>query len=98
MQGVPAAQGQTIIDLLQNDPHCKATGIYEFQDHPQWGKVQIQGINAEFSDTPGKVMRPGPMLGEHTTEVLLEIGYTKEQIADFIAKMLVLQAEIPAKK
>jgi len=98
MQGVPAAQGQSIIDLLQSDPHCKATGVYEFQDHPQWGKVQIQGINAEFSDTPGKVMRPGPMLGEHTTEVLLEIGYSKEQIEDFKARKLILQAEIPVKK
>jgi crotonobetainyl-CoA:carnitine CoA-transferase CaiB-like acyl-CoA transferase len=98
LQGVPAAQGQGIVDLLQNDAHCKATGVYEFQEHPQWGKVQLQGINAEFSETPGKVQRPGPMLGEHTTEVLLEIGYTKEQIEDFKAKKLVLQAEVPVKK
>ena len=97
LQGVPAAQGQGIFELLQNDPHCKATGVYEFQDHPQWGKVQLQGINAEFSETPGKVQRPGPMLGEHTVEVLLEIGYTRDQIADFIAKKLVVQAEIPQK-
>jgi crotonobetainyl-CoA:carnitine CoA-transferase CaiB-like acyl-CoA transferase len=92
LQGVPAAQGQSIVDLLQNDPHCKATGVYEFQDHPQWGKVQIQGINAEFSDTPGKVQRPAPLLGEHTAEVLLEIGYTADQVADFIARKLVVQA------
>jgi len=98
LQGVPAVQGQGIVELLQNDAHCKATGVYEFQEHPQWGKVQIQGINAEFSETPGKVQRPGPMLGEHTTEVLLEIGYTKEQIEDFKAKKLVMQAEIPVKK
>jgi crotonobetainyl-CoA:carnitine CoA-transferase CaiB-like acyl-CoA transferase len=98
MQGVPAVQGQGIVDLLQNDPHCKATGVYEFQEHPQWGKVQLQGINAEFSETPGKVQRPAPMLGEHTAEVLLEIGYTKEQIEDFKAKKLIVQAEIPVKK
>ena len=92
LQGVPAVQGQGIVELLQNDPHCKATGVYEVQQHPQWGKVQLQGINAEFSETPGKVQRPGPMLGEHTEEVLLEIGYTKAQIDDFIAKKLVVQA------
>ncbi len=93
LQGVPAAPGQGIIELLQNDPHCKATGVYEFQQHPQWGKVQLQGVNAEFSETPGKVQRPGPMLGEHTTEVLLEIGYSQAQIDDFIANKLVVQAE-----
>jgi crotonobetainyl-CoA:carnitine CoA-transferase CaiB-like acyl-CoA transferase len=97
LQGVPAAQGQGIVELLQNDPHCKATGVYDFQQHPQWGKVQLQGINAEFSETPGRVQRPAPMLGEHTSEVLLEIGYTRDQIADFIAKKLVVQAEIPQK-
>ncbi len=92
LQGVPAVQGQGIVELLQNDPHCKATGVYEVQQHPQWGKVQLQGINAEFSETPGKVQRPAPMLGEQTIEVLLEIGYTKAQIDDFIAKKLVVQA------
>jgi crotonobetainyl-CoA:carnitine CoA-transferase CaiB-like acyl-CoA transferase len=92
LQGVPAVQGQGIVELLQIDPHCKASGVYEVQQHPQWGKVQLQGINAEFSETPGKVQRPAPMLGEHTNEVLLEIGYSKEQVADFIAKNLVVQA------
>ena len=98
MQGVPAAQGQGIIDLLKTDPHCKKTGIFEFQDHPQWGRVQLQGINAEFSDTPGKVQRPAPLLGQHTEEVLLEIGYSKEQIEDFKAKKLVIQAAVPQKQ
>ena len=92
LQGVPAAQSQDIPGLLSSDPHCKATGVYEFQQHPQWGKVQLQGVNAEFSETPGKVLRPGPLLGEHTTEVLLEIGYSREQVEDFIAKNLVVQA------
>lgn len=98
MQGVPAANVQHLDDLLKNDQHCKDTGIYEFQDHPQYGKVQLQGIVSEFSETPGKVLRPAPMLGQHTEEVLLEIGYTRQQIADFIAKKLVVQAVIPTKQ
>jgi formyl-CoA transferase len=92
LQGVPAAPLQTIDDLLKNDPHCKETGLFEYQDHPQWGKVQLQGIVPEFSDTPGKILRPAPLLGEHTTEVLLEIGYANEQIEDFKAKKLIVQA------
>ena len=51
----------------------------------------------EFSETPGKVMRPAPMQGEHTEEILLEIGYTKDQIEDFKARQLVVQAVVPQK-
>lgn len=95
MQGVPAAQGQNIISLLKDDPHCKETGIFEFQDHPQWGRVQLQGINPEFSETPGRVLRSAPMLGQHTEEVLREIGYAAAQIEDFKAKKLIIQATVP---
>jgi crotonobetainyl-CoA:carnitine CoA-transferase CaiB-like acyl-CoA transferase len=91
---VPAAYAQNLESLLK-DQFCNDTGVYEFQQHPQWGKVQLQGIVPEFSETPGKVLRPAPMLGEHTDEVLAQIGYTKEQIADFKANGLVVQAKVP---
>ncbi|MGD0854704.1 MAG: CoA transferase [Dehalococcoidia bacterium] len=94
IKGVPAAYAQNLESLLK-DQFCKDTGVYEFQQHPQWGKVQLQGIVPEFSETPGKVQRPAPMLGQHTEEVLSEIGYTKEQIEDFKAKGLVVQVKMP---
>ena len=94
LKGVPAGAAQTIDNLLKTDPHCQQTGIFEFQQHPQHGKVQLQGIVPEFSDTPGKVQRPAPVQGQHTTEVLKEIGYSDGQIADFIARKLVVQSDI----
>jgi formyl-CoA transferase len=97
VKGVPAARAQNLESLLK-DQFCMDTGVYEFQQHPQNGRVQLQGIVPEFSETPGKVRRPAPMQGEHTDEVLLEIGYTREQIEDFKARKLVVQAVVPQKK
>jgi crotonobetainyl-CoA:carnitine CoA-transferase CaiB-like acyl-CoA transferase len=37
------------------------------------------------------------MLGQHTDEILLEVGYSKEQVEDFKARKLVVQAVVPQK-
>ena len=50
-------------------------------DHPIHGMVKEVGIPVKLSNTPGKIRKPAPELGQHTEEVLLEIGYTWEEIA-----------------
>jgi len=50
-------------------------------DHPVHGMVKEVGIPLKLSNTPGKIRKPAPELGQHTEEVLLEIGYTWEEIA-----------------
>lgn len=50
-------------------------------DHPLHGPVKEVGIPVELSKTSGKIRKPAPELGQHTEEVLLEIGYTWEEIA-----------------
>ena len=96
VKGVPAARAQNLESLLK-DQFCLDTGVYVFQDHPQNGRVQLQGVVPECSETPGRVVRPAPMQGQHTEEVLLDIGYTKEQIEDFKVRQLVVQAAMPQK-
>ena len=49
-------------------------------DHPSVGKVSQIGIPIKMSDTPGKVRSLSPLLGEHTSEVLLDLGYTRQEI------------------
>jgi crotonobetainyl-CoA:carnitine CoA-transferase CaiB-like acyl-CoA transferase len=70
--GIPAAPLRTPDDLL-NDPHLKAMGFFESVDSSH-GPIRFPGIPTWFSRTRGRVAGPAPKLGEHTREVLEELG------------------------
>jgi crotonobetainyl-CoA:carnitine CoA-transferase CaiB-like acyl-CoA transferase len=44
-------------------------------DHPKAGRTKALGHPIKFSGTPGTIVRPAPLLGQHTREVLAELGY-----------------------
>jgi crotonobetainyl-CoA:carnitine CoA-transferase CaiB-like acyl-CoA transferase len=49
--------------------------------HSERGEIRVQGLPATLSRTPGAVRRGAPVHGEHTDEILAEIGYSREEIA-----------------
>jgi crotonobetainyl-CoA:carnitine CoA-transferase CaiB-like acyl-CoA transferase len=71
---VPAAPLRTTDELFDNE-HLNAIGFFETVETPQ-GKMRFPGVPTWFSDTPGRVAGPCPTLGEHTEEVLKELGLT----------------------
>ena len=78
---VPNMPMNTPRDLLA-DPHLQATGFIQRFEHPTEGLLNIPGAPTRWSDTrPAPVSRPAPRLGEHTLEVLQELGYSAKQIA-----------------
>ena len=64
------------------DPHTHAREMMVEMEHPVEGTVKALGIPIKLSETPGVIRRPAPLLGEHTEETLMELGYSKEAIAD----------------
>ncbi|WP_336880961.1 CoA transferase [Rhodococcus globerulus] len=69
---IPAAPVRTLDELLNNE-HLDAVNFFEDVDTP-YGSVRFPGPPTWFSRTPGRIARPAPRLGEHTEEVLNEVG------------------------
>lgn len=67
-------------DLLESEQALQ-NGYISWMEHPQIGAVKVVGNPITLSDTPVAAPAAAPELGQHTEEVLLEIGYTWEEIA-----------------
>jgi crotonobetainyl-CoA:carnitine CoA-transferase CaiB-like acyl-CoA transferase len=65
-----------------DDPHTAARRMVETVAHPTIGELKMLGIPFKFSGTPAAVRRPPPLLGEHTEEVLGELGLDGAAIAE----------------
>jgi crotonobetainyl-CoA:carnitine CoA-transferase CaiB-like acyl-CoA transferase len=65
-----------------NDPQAMANEYVTWFDHPVLGKTKMVGFPWDFSLTPASVRREAPELGQHTEEILLEMGYSWEDIAE----------------
>ncbi len=77
---VPAMPLHTPETLVQ-DPHLQATGFFAFEEHPSEGRLRTMAFPSTWSATQPAASRPAPRLGEHSVEVLREIGYTPQRIA-----------------
>lgn len=79
--GVPAAP---IVPLTETLDHAqaRANGFEARHDHPRWGAIRQTGVLAKFSRTSGVAQRAAPEPGQHTDELLRELGYDDGKIAD----------------
>ncbi len=76
--GVPCGLVQTY-DQVFRDPHLLARGFFPEAPHAKLGPVKQLGSPMRMSTTPTRMRCAGPLLGEHSVEVLGELGYTHEE-------------------
>ena len=76
---VPHTSFTRMVDVTEQ-PHLKAVDMFPVLDHPTQGQVRVARPPTKFASTPADIRRPVPLLGEHTTEVLREVGFSKAEI------------------
>ena len=72
----PVATYEELVD----DPQVRANDYIVELDHPTQGRIPVVGVPWRFSETPAEPGAVAPELGQHTEEILQELGYTWEQI------------------
>lgn len=77
--GVPASPVLSIGEMLA-DPQVIARDMVVEVEHSRLGRTRALGSPVKFSDTPTRIKRGAPLLGEHTREILVEYGYDNSEI------------------
>ncbi len=78
---------------LVGDPQIVHNGTLVEYDHPTEGRVKTPGFPIRFSRTPSTVEQGAPLTGQHTREVLGEIGYSDERVNDLLSSGVVAEEQ-----
>jgi formyl-CoA transferase len=85
---VPAGRIYTAADIA-GDPHYAARGMLERIVAGDGEPLTVPGVVPKLSQTPGAIRSAAPKLGEHTEEVLADLGYSAEEISSLKTKQIV---------
>jgi crotonobetainyl-CoA:carnitine CoA-transferase CaiB-like acyl-CoA transferase len=86
--GLIFAPIQTPTEVV-NDPQAIANNYVVWFDHPVLGKTKMVGFPWDFSQTPASVRREAPEFGQHTEEILQELGYGWDDVASLKSEKVI---------
>jgi crotonobetainyl-CoA:carnitine CoA-transferase CaiB-like acyl-CoA transferase len=67
---------------VSNDIQAIANHYFINVEHPEWGRTKMVGFPWDFSETPASWRREAPAFGQHSKEILSELGYHSGDIAN----------------
>jgi crotonobetainyl-CoA:carnitine CoA-transferase CaiB-like acyl-CoA transferase len=93
--GVPCevSSPDFVLDLF-DDPEMREKGWVTSYDHPIVGNIDVMGLLFDFSDTPGRVMGPPFIPGQHSREILRELGVSDERIDQLAGDKVILDRAV----
>lgn len=78
------------MEQVYEDPQVKARDMVVELSDEELGTLRHIGVPVKLSETPGRIRRRAPALGEHSEEVLLAAGYTPEEFGELVKKGVVV--------
>lgn len=81
------------LDDLPHNPHLAAVGMFQTMQHPSEGEITYVRPSTRFTATPANVRLPAPQLGQHSAEILRELGYSDPEIAALAERKIVLMPQ-----
>jgi crotonobetainyl-CoA:carnitine CoA-transferase CaiB-like acyl-CoA transferase len=90
---VPAMPYHTL-DSVLDDPHLADIGFFELKDHPTEGKTRNMRLPNRWSSGVRREWSPAPKLGQHSVEILREIGCSDAEIEQMVAAGTTLDGRI----
>jgi crotonobetainyl-CoA:carnitine CoA-transferase CaiB-like acyl-CoA transferase len=88
VHGVPCTSVNSIDKVVKEEQVAARDMIVEVE-HPTAGKIRMAGLPVKLSANPGSIRRHAPLLGEHSAEVLGEIGLSEERIRALLARGII---------
>ena len=86
------------MDQVYKDPQVLARKMLVGLEDPDLGTIHNIGIPVKLSATPGQIRTRAPMLGEHSSEILLERGFSKAEVGELVEAGVVVENQGPGTK